>query len=608
MLLFDDGAEGRDVATDDDGRPDSPMVFCPGLNFADDAPWAAAAPAVERFDDVAAPGAAPKGEEAMMLAWGDAGDCEAPRAAPGRAPRKARKKARREPPGDGSPPRSPRDAAPPAAAADEGRPSLAQRTRASVLARNLREEIATTLYAHCEKSFYSRTVTKIVLAGDVGADRCSTFAAEVVPLAAFALGLAFLQTWALQTAHQHLWYLKYGTMATEEGVPPAWLAGTFPYGVPGPVAYSAELDDSILTRGLPIFVIAPLVFTTFMLGMAVHKGVSGMKTAYLVIRWGARRERRRARFSKLGALRVALAFLLHGARFVMTTYFIQVTVMVVGTADGPFNLLLNSLAMFFILECDDVIDFDLPNGGYFGALRLDAWQAHITWKASLQGVLESLADAVVKTARTSRAAERLYTAFERLSNPLISAAMLLVTWHMQKHTTDGHITTPDDDWIEDAPEVTRYFDRVTFFLVALIVTDMHVAWSMASDAAGGGWLPRAADRAARLALFACELAVGYVVLVVGVHWAINILLCWNRSEKTSPLQLSSEFSDAVGADAHAWDDYYYAYDYGYGGYGNPEAAPPKKKKKKKKSGGGGGGGDAALAAYGYAADASADAT
>ena len=37
------------------------------------------------------------------------------------------------------------------------------------------------------------------------------------------------------------------------------------------VAYSAELDDSILTRGLPIFVIAPLVFTTFMLGMAVHK-------------------------------------------------------------------------------------------------------------------------------------------------------------------------------------------------------------------------------------------------------------------------------------------------------------------------------------------------
>ena len=46
-----------------------------------------------------------------------------------------------------------------------------------------------------------------------------------------------------------------------------------------------------------------------MLGMAVHKGVSGMKTAYLVIRWGARRERRRERFSKLGAIRVALAFL-----------------------------------------------------------------------------------------------------------------------------------------------------------------------------------------------------------------------------------------------------------------------------------------------------------
>ena len=70
--------------------------------------------------------------------------------------------------------------------------------------------------------------------------------------------------------------------------------------------------------------------------------------------------------------------------------------MIVGTADGPFNLLLNSLAMFFILECDDIIDFDKPDSGYFGSLRLAIWQQHVAWQAQVQDILGDVADRVGK--------------------------------------------------------------------------------------------------------------------------------------------------------------------------------------------------------------------
>ena len=33
--------------------------------------------------------------------------------------------------------------------------------------------------------------------------------------------------------------------------------------------------------------------------------------------------------------------------------------------------------------------------------------------------------------------------------------MLYVTWKMQEHTTAGQVTTPDDDWITDAPEARQ---------------------------------------------------------------------------------------------------------------------------------------------------------
>ena len=91
--------------------------------------------------------------------------------------------------------------------------------------------------------------------------------------------------------------------------------------------------------------------------------------------------------------------------------------MIVGTADGPFNLLLNSLAMFFILECDDIIDFDKPDSGYFGSLRLAIWQQHVAWQAQVQDILGDVADRVQTRAQRSSVVARFYTSWERLMHP-----------------------------------------------------------------------------------------------------------------------------------------------------------------------------------------------
>ena len=414
-----------------------------------------------------------------------------------------------------------REAATPAATAEPGaapdaeasrRDLLQERTRQSVLARSLKEEIGDALYQQCEKSFYSRTVTRIVLSGDLGADRGYTFVVEVCPLAGFAILLAFLQTWSLQTTHQSLVRRRPRSLASRKVAhagtsgmsstarwprrrasrPGSWNTPS-PTASPGPwptassttasasvlktpffrqSAYSSSprLDDSVVTRGLPIYVIAPLVFTTFMLGNAVQSGVSGMKTAYIVIRWGMRRERLRPRWSKLGCARRRRPFsparasrfpassprsawragahrprlvpphrALHhdrvrppgaplrrgersGRLWRAKRYFVQITIMIVGTADGPFNLLLNSLAMFFILECDDIIDFDKPDSGYFGSLRLAIWQQHVAWQAQVQDILGDVADRVQTRAQRSSVVARFYTSWERLMHPMISVA------------------------------------------------------------------------------------------------------------------------------------------------------------------------------------------
>ncbi|KAK7232884.1 hypothetical protein SO694_0003617 [Aureococcus anophagefferens] len=47
-------------------------------------------------------------------------------------------------------------------------------------------------------------------------------------------------------------------------------------------------------------------------------------------------------------------------------YFVDVSAQVLGTADGPFNMLLNAVALVYILDIDDMLSVDMPSNNFFG--------------------------------------------------------------------------------------------------------------------------------------------------------------------------------------------------------------------------------------------------
>lgn len=402
-------------------------------------------------------------------------------------------------------------------------------------------EIRETLMSHIELSFYSRTVTRCVFADNM---------AELACLWTFAVFLAFLQTWSLQTVHQYLWYVKYGTLKQENTNDEGWLEEYgFPFGVPGPIDYIGGMDDTAIEAGLPIFIIAPLCFTMLMLGKAVQKGASGMKSAYLVLRDGLRRQLRDP--TARGSVGLALGFSLHMARFVMTVYFAMVTIMIVGTADGPFNLLLNSLAMFFVLESDDIIDIDVPTSGYFGALRPCVWERHAAWRRKLRDIADGVASSVVLKAQ-GNVHGVLHAFVEQALCPIIALLMLWPAWTMQRHTARGHAVTPDDDTFGDAPNVARVYEIATRLILLVLLVDKHWAWVLASDT------PSFKAAAGKVACFAFELTLCVVGLVIGVEWGINVLLCWNKSAETRPLHFWDKLTLRHDRPETFAEYYYYA--------------------------------------------------
>ncbi|KAH8044277.1 methyltransferase [Aureococcus anophagefferens] len=212
-----------------------------------------------------------------------------------------------------------------------------------------------------------------------------------------------------------------------------------------------------------------------------------------------------------GAAHLFVAWTIHVARLSLVAYFALISVAILGTADGPFNLLLNSLAMCFIFE--------------------------IEWRLALRDVFRGVAADV---ARGEHPALVVYRAYETLGELALGALVLTVTWAMQRRTTRGDIVTNDDDWITDTPGLTRIYKGCGLAIFSLLVFDCHFAWFFASkDRRKRPWL--------RVLAFLVDLAAVAVVVIVAVEWAVGWLMSWNaaKSHPSTPPQR------ALQRDAHA---------------------------------------------------------
>ena len=406
--------------------------------------------------------------------------------------------------------------------------------------------VSDSLLGACEESFYSRAMTKCAL------EPAPTV--ETALLSVATLAMIFVQIASINTIRQFLWYLKWGGMVDAHVDDDAWLAETFRAGVPYPVDFHHDIDDGVLAAGVPSFLVPPMFFCSLLLGITVSGAMRATKASYVVLRWAAAHELEHVTLS--GAAHLCVAWTIHVARLSLVAYFALISVAILGTADGPFNLLLNSLAMCFIFEIEVLLRHDVPSHGFFGALDRRVATRHLEWRLALRDVFRGVA-ADVRAAAEHPALRVVYRAYETLGELALGALVLTVTWAMQRRTTRGDIVTNDDDWITDTPGLTRIYKGCGLAIFSLLVFDCHFAWFFASkDRRKRPWL--------RVLAFLVDLAAVAVVVIVAVEWAVGWLMSWNLSAKSHPFEWT-DFSIAPKRPAD-YDDYY-AYDYAgdYGG-------------------------------------------
>ena len=65
-------------------------------------------------------------------------------------------------------------------------------------------------------------------------------------------------------------------------------------------------------------------------------------------------------------MRVLVCFVTHLLRVSLLWYYYEVSANMMGNSSGSFELLLDALAMTFILEIDNHLFFDLPSMNFYG--------------------------------------------------------------------------------------------------------------------------------------------------------------------------------------------------------------------------------------------------
>ena len=180
----------------------------------------------------------------------------------------------------------------------------------------------------------------------------------------FCLGISSLQVMALQAVWQVVWFpanfARWDLDDDEE------IAEYYPAGLPYPTNYANLMQwyNDNKMHGLLILNVFPLLFTCVCFTIGVRVEFEQVKAGYVLLRkeahdWIAGSSadvggdeglgssdpppRRTAR-----AARMLLILITHYVRMSLLWYYVDITVQIMGTADGPFNMLLNAVALAFV--------------------------------------------------------------------------------------------------------------------------------------------------------------------------------------------------------------------------------------------------------------------
>ncbi|KAH8068869.1 methyltransferase [Aureococcus anophagefferens] len=326
------------------------------------------------------------------------------------------------------------------------------------------------LYEKADASYYFRVQTMLMY-DPLTARTLANFVAVLV--------LILLQVFSLTCIQQMSWLAsEWARLVEEYDIDDERLQSAYRAGLPYPSSFHDLLEghDSVYL-GLPLLIIGPIILCGLAVSLLTLSGeVEQLKAGYLMMRreWiladpAATRPRAAERAFRIGA-----CSLISILRASLVWFYFDIVGLMMGSADGPFNLLLNALAMGFILELDDVLQPDLPSQNFFGVNHPRLFQLYEERTARARAMLAA-------AARVARAApaglRRAYHACNWITPTVVVVAVISNAWLLQKATSKGTIMTFDDeskDFGGRRETMTLTYNWMLYVLLLALLVDVQV--------------------------------------------------------------------------------------------------------------------------------------
>ncbi|KAH8071250.1 methyltransferase [Aureococcus anophagefferens] len=429
------------------------------------------------------------------------------------------------------------------------------------------------LYEKADESYFFRVQTMIMYNG-FSPTTCVHFF--------FSMAIAGLQVMAMQTVSQGIWL---ASDFVRWGVDDDRLIGEFyPSGVPYPTDYDRLFSfyDGVKSDGTLLINFFPLVFCCISVTVSLRGELDEFKAGYVLIRrigrdlvasifspppvvdatdgddddgggegggaaaaFGAR-DRRASHISVLSeakdgeeampigrldmSVRLFCCLCTYYVRGSLLWYFVDVSAQVLGTADGPFNMLLNAVALVYILDIDDMLSVDMPSNNFFGIDDPELLKRYKRRLHNARGLFRDVVEAV------KVAPEYVLRAYHVVgwSVPFaMCISIFSIASHMQKHTQRGELVGIDDDSHLGAAHehLTEQYNWCIYALLGTVLVDVHMSASIAcSDRDDGkSWIAYAKGGLA----FVVDGMILIIIRHLGVRYAISSLLTYNLSWETS---------------------------------------------------------------------------
>ena len=428
------------------------------------------------------------------------------------------------------------------------------------------------LYEKADESYFFRVQCMVMYNGF---DRWTTFHFL------FVVFVVAMQIGALQTVWQSVWLVTdFSQWVGADD--PDFVGEYYPIGVPRPTDYWALLEhyDSHKVYGVLFIVVFPLVFTCVCVTISLRAEMEEWKAGYVLFRRELRNFydnraaadgkpaddgaplRRRPSASEVNAAvprprlfrRLAACLFTHYVRASIVWYFIDGSAMVLGTADGPFNLLLNAVALVYILDIDDLLRLDMPSNNFFGVEDAAQRKRYRARNRQARAVFRE----VVKAVRA--APTRLLDAYHGvgwLSPVCICLALFHMSARFQRHTQRGRLVSADDDSWRGATHASltaSYNYTMYAVLIVLLVDAQLAAYVSLADEARGSWRPLAEAAA----WFLVDGLVLALIRQIALRYAVHCLLPYTMSEETWPMRFWKRLDPTPNRPN---EQSYYAYDY-----------------------------------------------